>query len=108
MVGRRKSSIWNQPNFFLTARGVNPPAHQRSFALNVTCRKQAKNNARHIKGIICVESEGEAQTSTLGYEFNRGTLRVRPQREGRYLLRTNIKETDPAKLCSNRSSIVSP
>ena len=61
-------------------------------------KKEAGRDARHLKVNVCLEGEGEAQTATLSYELNKTTLRVARRREGRYLLRTNIKDTDPAKL----------
>ena len=61
-------------------------------------KKEAGRDARHLTVSVCLEGEGEAQTATLSYELNKTTLRVARRREGRYLLRTNIKETDPAKL----------
>ena len=61
-------------------------------------KKEAGRDARHLTVSVCLEGEGEAQAATLSYELNKTTLRVARRREGRYLLRTNIKETDPAKL----------
>ena len=61
-------------------------------------KKEAGRDARHLKVNVYLEGEGEAQTATLSYELNKTTLRVARRREGRYLLRTNIKDTDPAKL----------
>jgi transposase len=61
-------------------------------------KKEAGRDARHLTVSVCLEGEGEAQTATLSYELNKTTLRVARRREGRYLLRTNIKDTDPAKL----------
>jgi transposase len=61
-------------------------------------KKEAGRDTRHLKVNVYLEGEGEAQTATLSYELNKTTLRVARRREGRYLLRTNIKDTDPAKL----------
>ena len=61
-------------------------------------KKEAGRDARHLTVSVCLEGEGEAQTATLSYELNKTTLRVARRREGRYLLRTNIKDTDPTKL----------
>jgi hypothetical protein len=38
--------------------------------------------------------------ASLTYRLHRAKLRSARQREGRYLLRTNLTETDPAKLWS--------
>ncbi len=61
-------------------------------------KKEAGRDARHLKVSVCLEGEGEAQTATLDYELNKNTLREARRREGRYLLRTNLKDTNPAKL----------
>jgi transposase len=61
-------------------------------------KKEAGRDARHLKVNVYLEGEGEAQTATLSYKLNKTTLRVARRREGRYLLRTNLKDTDPAKL----------
>jgi hypothetical protein len=39
-----------------------------------------------------------AQSATLTYQLDRHTLRVAWRREGRYLLRANITDTDPVKM----------
>jgi transposase len=61
-------------------------------------KKEAGRDARHLKVDVCLKGEGEAQTATLSYELNKTTLRVARGREGRYLLRANIKDMNPAKL----------
>ena len=61
-------------------------------------KKEAGRDARHVKVSVCLSGEGESQTATLSYKIDRATLRVARRREGRYLLRTNLKESDPAKL----------
>ncbi len=45
-----------------------------------------------------MHGEGKGQTATLSYRLDRATLRATRRREGRYLLRTNLTDTDPAKL----------
>lgn len=47
---------------------------------------------------VSLHGEGKGQTATLSYRLDRATLRVARRREGRYLLRTNLTDTDPAKL----------
>ena len=61
-------------------------------------KKEAGRDARHVKVSVSLSGEGESQTATLSYQLDRDTLRAARRREGRYLLRTNLKETDPAKL----------
>ena len=61
-------------------------------------KKEAGRDARHVNVCVTFNGKGESQTATLSYKLNRATLRVARRREGRYLLRTNIKDTDPAKL----------
>ena len=61
-------------------------------------KKEAGRDARHVKVSVSLSGEGESQTATLSYQLDRDTLRVARRREGRYLLRTNLKETEPAKL----------
>jgi transposase len=47
-----------------------------------------------------IEIEVAQQNASLTYRLHRAKLRSARQREGRYLLRTNLTETDPAKLWS--------
>ena len=47
-----------------------------------------------------VEIEVSPSSGTFSYKLNRTKLRVARRREGRYLLRTNLTEHDPAKLWS--------
>ena len=54
--------------------------------------------AREIRTVQAVRHSGKASLPRPLYELNKTTLRVARRREGRYLLRTNIKDTDPAKL----------
>ena len=61
-------------------------------------KKEAGRDARHVKVCVTLNGEGENQTATLSYKLNRATLRVARRREGRYLLRTNITDADPARL----------
>jgi transposase len=66
-------------------------------ALGAT-KKEAGRDARHVKVHVDLSGEGENQTATIRYEIDKATLRVARRREGRYLLRTNLKDKDPAKL----------
>jgi len=45
-----------------------------------------------------VDVKVDAQSPTFGYRLNRVRLKQVRRREGRYLLRTNLTETDPVKL----------
>jgi hypothetical protein len=45
-----------------------------------------------------VEVAVDARAGTFGYRLNRDKLKQARRREGRYLLRTNLTEADPAKL----------
>jgi hypothetical protein len=47
-----------------------------------------------------IEIEVAQHNASLTYRLHRAKLRSARQREGRYLLRTNLTETDPAKLWS--------
>lgn len=47
-----------------------------------------------------VEVEVDREKPTLNYRLDREKLRRQRRREGRYLLRTNLTETDPSKLWS--------
>ncbi len=61
-------------------------------------KKEAGRDARHVKVQVDLSGEGENQTATIRYELDKATLRVARRREGRYLLRTNLKDKDPVKL----------
>ena len=47
-----------------------------------------------------IKIEVDKQQATFNYRLNRAKLRTAWRREGRYLLRTNLTESDPAKLWS--------
>jgi len=47
-----------------------------------------------------IKIEVDKQQATFSYRLNRAKLRTARRREGRYLLRTNLSESDPAKLWS--------
>ena len=47
-----------------------------------------------------IKIEVDKQQATFNYRLNRAKLRTARRREGRYLLRTNLTESDPAKLWS--------
>ena len=61
-------------------------------------KKEAGRDARHVKVEVTLHGEGKAQTATLTYQLDRQKLRVARRREGRYLLRANMTDTDPVKL----------
>ena len=61
-------------------------------------RKDAGRDARFVQVDVQLHGEGKTQRATLSWKLDRKTLRTAWRREGRYLLRTNLTETDPAKL----------
>jgi transposase len=61
-------------------------------------RKDAGRDARFVEVDVQLHGTGKAQRATLSWKLERKTLRMAWRREGRYLLRTNLTETDPAKL----------
>ena len=61
-------------------------------------KKDAGRDARFVKIEVTHRGKGQRQTATLTWRFDRGKLRAAWRREGRYLLRTNLTDTDPAKL----------
>ena len=63
-----------------------------------TACKDAGRDARFVSVDVQLNGEGKTQRDTLSWKLDRTTLRIAGRREGRYLLRTNLTETDPAKL----------
>lgn len=63
-------------------------------------KKEAGRDASfvHIEVTHAGKGGGKRQTATLSYRLDRAKLREAWRREGRYLLRTNMIETDPARL----------
>jgi transposase len=61
-------------------------------------KKDAGRDARFVQVEVQLPSAGKTQHATLSWQLDRKTLRAAWRREGRYLLRTNLTETDPAKL----------
>jgi hypothetical protein len=61
-------------------------------------KKEAGRDARHVQVEVTLHGKGKAQTATLTFRLDREKLRITRRREGRYLLRTNLEEADPAKL----------
>ena len=61
-------------------------------------KKDAGRDARFVQVDVQLHGKGKTQRATLSWKLDRQTLRVAWRREGRYLLRTNLTETDPAKL----------
>jgi transposase len=61
-------------------------------------KKEAGRDTRHIKVEVTLRGRGKNQRASLTYRLDRATLRVARRREGRYLLRTNLTESDPRKL----------
>lgn len=61
-------------------------------------KKDAGRDARFVQVDVQLQGEGRTQRATLSWQLDRQTLRTAWRREGRYLLRTNLTETDPTKL----------
>ena len=67
-------------------------------------RGAARKQARTAWRLIAIEVA--ANSAEFSYRLDRKKLRKRRQREGRYLLRTNLTEHDPAKLWSDYLQLV--
>jgi len=61
-------------------------------------KKDAGRDARFVKVSVQLQGAGKQQSATLSWHFDRAALRIAWRREGRYILRSNLTETDPAKL----------
>jgi hypothetical protein len=61
-------------------------------------KKDAGRDARFVLVEVTHRGKGQRQTATLTWRLDRAKLREAWRREGRYLLRTNLIDTDPAKL----------
>jgi transposase len=61
-------------------------------------KKDAGRDSRFVKTHVQLHGEGSGQSATLSWTLDREALRIAWRREGRYLLRTNLSESDPAKL----------
>ena len=61
-------------------------------------KKEAGRDARFVKVSVTHHGEGKKQTATVSWKLDRDALRTAWKREGRYILRTNLTDTDPARL----------
>jgi hypothetical protein len=61
-------------------------------------KKDAGRDARFVLVEVTHRGKGQRQTATLTWRLDRTKLREAWRREGRYLLRTNLTDTHPAKL----------
>lgn len=61
-------------------------------------KKLAGRDGRFVNVEVTLEGVGKNQRARLSYTFNRDRLREAWKREGRYLLRTNLGETDGVKI----------
>lgn len=61
-------------------------------------KKDAGRDARFVEVTVQHHGKGKGQRASLSYQLDREKLRLARRREGRYLLRTNLTESDPAKL----------
>ena len=61
-------------------------------------KKAAGRDARFVLVRVAHRRRGKTEIGTLSYQLDRQKLRQAWRREGRYLLRTNLPDQDPAKL----------
>lgn len=61
-------------------------------------KKDAGRDARFVTVDVQHHGKGKKQVATLSWRLDREKLRVAWRREGRYLLRTNLSDSDPARL----------
>ena len=61
-------------------------------------KKEAGRDARFVIIEVQHHRSGKNEIATLSYQLDRSKLREAWRKEGRYLLRTNLTESDPAKL----------
>src|SRR5690606_30552827 len=61
-------------------------------------KKDAGRDARFVKVSVAYHGKEKKQTATLSWTLDRSALRTAWKREGRYILRTNLTDTDPARL----------
>jgi hypothetical protein len=61
-------------------------------------KQAAGRDARFLKVTVHVSGQADDQRATIDWTLDRAALRTAWRREGRYLLRTNLAGTDPAKL----------
>jgi len=61
-------------------------------------KRMAGRDARFVKIDVVLEGEGKDQRASLNYTLLRDQIRTAWKREGRYLIRTNLTETDGAKI----------
>ena len=61
-------------------------------------KKDAGRDARFVRTEVQLHGAGDKQSATISWRLDRQALRIAWRREGRYLLRTNLRESDPAKL----------
>ena len=61
-------------------------------------KKDAGRDERFVIVAVQHHRKGKIETATLSFRLNRAKLREAWRREGRYLLRTNLTDQDPAKL----------
>lgn len=61
-------------------------------------KRMAGRDARFVKIDVVLEGEGKDQRARLNYTLLRERIRTAWKREGRYLIRTNLAESDGAKI----------
>jgi transposase len=75
-----------------------PPRRDTLHQALGAAKKDAGRDARFVQVDVQLHGAGKTQRATLSWKLDRTTLRIAWRREGRYLLRTNLTETDPARL----------
>ncbi len=61
-------------------------------------KKEAGRDARFVLLEFAYQGKGKSQSASVSYRIERPRLRQARRREGRYLLRTNMTDKDPAQL----------
>ena len=61
-------------------------------------KRMAGRDARFVKIDVVLQGEGKDQRASLNYTLLRDQIRTAWKREGRYLIRTNLAETDGAEI----------
>lgn len=61
-------------------------------------KKEAGREARFVQVEVQHQGQGKSESATLSYKLDRTKLREARRREGRYLPRSNMTHSDPAKL----------
>lgn len=63
-----------------------------------SAKHAAGRDARFVQVTVCLQGKGAQERATLSWTLDRAALRLAWRREGRYLLRTNLTQTNPVQL----------